>query len=79
MVSVMRLAAIGAITLARMLYLMPSLARVSVKPTWASFAAANCQLVKFFRGQPAVLHSVKTYQNSWSGRSYQINQQPTQC
>lgn len=39
MVSVMRLAAMGAITLQRMLYLRPSLARVSVKPTWASLAA----------------------------------------
>lgn len=43
MVSVMRLAAIGAITLHKMLYLMPSLASVSVKPTWASLAAAGCQ------------------------------------
>lgn len=43
MVSVMRLAAIGAMTLHKMLYLMPSLARVSVKPTWASLAATECQ------------------------------------
>lgn len=33
----------GAITLAMMLYLIPSLARVSVKPTWPNLAAIQCQ------------------------------------
>lgn len=41
-VSVIRLAAIGAMTLQRMLYLKPSFARVSVKPTRASLAAVLC-------------------------------------
>jgi len=40
-VSVIRLAAIGAMTLQRMLYLRPSFASVSVKPTRASFAAGR--------------------------------------
>jgi len=41
MVSVILEAAIGAMTLARMLYLKPSFARVSVKPTCASLAAVE--------------------------------------
>lgn len=42
MVSVMREAAIGAMTLQRILYLMPSFARVSVNPIRPDFAAMSC-------------------------------------
>lgn len=77
MVSVMRLAAMGAMTLQRMLYLRPSLASVSVKPTWASLAAGcKCQ-----RKGPSQERKFKarTYQSNWSGRSYRTSLPPMRC
>lgn len=72
MVWVIRDAAIGAITLQRMLYLTPSLANVSVKPTSASFAAGRCQ-------HQQSMHGAVTYQSNWLVQSCQTAQRRMQC
>lgn len=60
-------------TLAMMLYLAPSLARVSVKPTWPNFAALSSQSCRIHNERPRKVHtrvvSLSEIAEQTSGRS----------